>query len=49
MTLDEILALLGTMTLCDAAMWFVEHMTYDAPHREAVYQYLCERRAQATC
>lgn len=48
MTLGEITAFLDTLSLGAAALWFVEHMTYDAPHRCAVYKYLCERRARAT-
>ena len=44
MTLDEILSLLDTLSLCDAALWFVEYMSYDAPDRAKVYEYLLDRR-----
>jgi hypothetical protein len=48
MALDEIIAHLDKLTLAEASLWFVEHMTYVSPHRHAVYLYLCERR-YSTC
>lgn len=49
MTLDEIKRYLDTLTLAEASLWFVEHMTYTAPHRADVYEYLRERQRAITC